>query len=269
MLKFGLIGNPIAHSKSPALFKAAYSSTEMEYSLIEGESVEIAIKKFLDGPYRGINVTSPFKDKVMEYVTNPDRITSLLGSANVLVKSGDPSKRGELLSYNTDYYGVLNTVRELLLKKEVLPENIRKNGIRRVIVVGAGGAGKAAALAMCDAGYKVFLANRSAGKVEEYAKKIGAEYIPLDSLCQYAESADMIIYSLSFLLEQLKEVDLSEKIIFEANYANASLSPDKGIVSGLYIDGRHWLFHQAVPAFLIFTGVEPNELEMRKIVGIE
>lgn len=270
MAKFGLFGSPISHSKSPALFSAGYGDSLHTYSLFETATADEAIELFRSSDILGANVTSPFKDKVMEYVTLPDRISSLLGSANVLIKdySGADGKL-QIRSYNTDYYGVKNTIGEFLSKKELLPEALQSKGISKVAVVGAGGAGKAAALAMCDAGYRVFLVNRSAGKVADFAELAGAEYVPLQESAEVLAQADIIIYSLSFLAPQLEGLDLSGKIIFEANYANASLSPEKGVSSALYIDGRYWLFHQAVPAFELFTGCTPNVLEMRKVMGIE
>ncbi len=270
MARFGLFGSPISHSKSPALFSAGYGDSHHTYSLFETATAEQAIDFFKNSDILGANVTSPFKDKVMEHVTHPDRISSILGSANVLIKGGvDSSGNLEIRSYNTDYYGVRNTIAEFLSKKELLPEALQSKGISKVAVVGAGGAGKAAALAMCDAGYRVFLVNRSAGKVADFAELAGAEYVPLQESAEVLAQADIIIYSLSFLAPQLEGLDLSGKIIFEANYANASLSPEKGVSSALYIDGRYWLFHQAVPAFELFTGCTPNILEMRKVMGIE
>ena len=61
MKKFGLIGHPIAHSQSPALFKAGYGG-KYAYDLIEGEDFEASYQNFLDS-YDGINVTAPFKEK--------------------------------------------------------------------------------------------------------------------------------------------------------------------------------------------------------------
>ena len=258
MARFGLIGNPIAHSKSPALFKAAYSGGD-SYELIETESLEASMDKFLNSDFKGINVTSPYKDVVMMYVTCPDRVSALLGSANVLLK-GDVDVNGkvEIFSYNTDYYGVKNTIGEFV-----------SNEIKSVMVIGAGGAGKAAALAVRDMGYKVYLANRSAGKVAEYAAAIGAEYIPLDAVKEVIGGVDLVIYSLSFLIDGLKGVDLRGKIVFEANYAHPVLAPECGVESRLYIDGKWWLYNQAIPAFELFTGNTPNGLSMRKMIGLE
>ena len=59
MMKFGIIGDPVSHSKSPVLFKAAYAGA-WPYELIEGSDFETSWKKFLE-EYTGINVTAPFK----------------------------------------------------------------------------------------------------------------------------------------------------------------------------------------------------------------
>ena len=268
MARFGLIGNPIAHSKSPSLFAAAYPDKDT-YELIEAENLEKSLQIFMQEDFKGINVTSPYKDLVMEHVAFPDRISYLLGSANVLIK-GETGKDGVplLYSYNTDYYGVKNSVTEFLSKRGERG-GASAGSVEKVLVVGAGGAGKAAALAMKDMGYDVFLANRSAGKIAEFASAIGVEYVPLDMAGKLAKEADIIVYSLSFLIDQLKGVDLSGKAVFEANYAKPSLAPECGVVSGVYIDGKWWLYHQAIPAFELFTGRRPNLLAMRRIIGIK
>ena len=89
MAKFSLIGNPISHSKSPALFKAAYGECEDTYTLLEAPTCKEAITRFTQEGFTGSNVTSPFKDDVMEYISTPDRISATLGSANtILLKDG-------------------------------------------------------------------------------------------------------------------------------------------------------------------------------------
>ncbi|MDO4736097.1 MAG: hypothetical protein Q4B21_03670 [Bacteroidia bacterium] len=250
MLKFGLIGNPISHSKSPALFKAAYPSQEFSYNLIEAPTCAQAMELFNSLEYKGINITSPFKEDIMQYITLPDRVTSLMGCANIAIKED-----GELKSYNSDYYGVKLTLEEVLSGKENL----------KAMVIGAGGAGKAAALACVDLGMETFLANRSASKAAPYAEKIGAKYISLDQIPLYIGNIDLIVYSLSFKIETLKPQSIRGKIIFEANYANPQFSTLEGIE---YISGKYWLYNQAVPAFKLFTGENPDTKAMREIMGL-
>ena len=252
MAKFSLIGNPISHSKSPALFKAAYGECGHTYTLLEAPTCKEAIHRFMEEGYTGSNVTSPFKDDVMEYISLPDRISSTLGSANTILL-----KEGKLHSWNTDYYGVQNTLLEQLDPGNGTP--------LKALVIGAGGAGKAAALAVKDMGMEVYFANRSSHAAKPFAQKIGAEYVGLEQIPLLLEQTDIIVYNLSIAIPQLDGVSLEGKIVFEANYAHPNLA-DKG--ASKYIDGRYWLYNQAIPAFRIFTSQEPCTSAMREIMGL-
>ncbi len=254
MAKCSLIGNPISHSKSPALFRAAYGNGEHTYSLLEAPTCKMAMQRFMEEGYTGTNVTSPFKDEVMEYITLPDIISSTLGSANTIIR-----KEGKLLSYNTDYWGVRNTL------MESVHAPVPGECAARALVVGAGGAGKAAALAARDMGMEVYFANRSSHAAKPFAEKIGVEYIPLNMIPTVLDRCGLVIYNLSMEIAQFSGVSLEGKTVFEANYASPNLK-DKG--AGRYIDGRYWLYNQAIPAFRLFTGEEPDTAAMRKVMGL-
>ena len=133
------------------------------------------------------------------------------------------------------------------------------------LVVGAGGAGKAAALAVKDMGMEVYFANRSSHAAKPFAEKIGAEYIPLDSIPLLLPKTDIIVYNLSMEIDPLKDISLEGKIVFEANYAHPNLN-NKG--AHTYIDGRYWLYNQAIPAFKLFTGEEPCTTAMARVMGL-
>lgn len=267
MKKFGLIGNPITHSKSPALFTAAYSAFPFSYSLIEADTIEKAMARFLSEGFTGINVTAPFKDSVFNYITHPDRVSSLLGSANIILRKGEQGE--ELHSYNSDYYGVKNTIEALIQPSGKVPQLIKQ-----ALVIGAGGAGKAAALAFKDMGIKVFLANRSADKTMEFINKINGtqkenpvQYISLGEIPQYLKKCELIVYSLSIKIAEVENINLSGKIIFEANYAHPIFAQKNGETENyVYISGKHWLYNQAIPAFQLFTEVDPNTEAMKKII---
>ena len=257
MAKFSLIGNPISHSKSPALFKAAYGECEDTYTLLEAPTCKEAITRFINEGYTGSNVTSPFKDDVMEYISTPDRISATLGSANTILL-----KDGKFHSWNTDYYGVQNTLLGQLGEECA----IRPDGTpMKTLVIGAGGAGKAAALAVKDMGMEVFFANRSSHMAEPFARKIGAEYVELEKIPLLLPQTGIIIYNLSMAIPQLNGVSLEGKTVFEANYAHPNLA-DKG--ASKYIDGRYWLYNQAIPAFRTFTSKEPCTAAMREVMGL-
>ena len=97
--KFGLIGYPIAHSLSPALFKAGYDG-KYPYELIETPDFEEAYQRFLDG-YDGINVTAPFKELAFAKADILSDECKAIGATNLLIKTPEGVK-----AYNSDYLGV-------------------------------------------------------------------------------------------------------------------------------------------------------------------
>ena len=99
MKKFGLIGHPIAHSLSPALFKAGYDG-RYPYELIETEDFEEAYRRFLDG-YDGINVTAPFKELAYAKADILSEECRIIKATNLLVRTPEGIK-----AYNSDYLGV-------------------------------------------------------------------------------------------------------------------------------------------------------------------
>lgn len=280
-----LIGYPIAHSKSPALFKAAYPHLNVTYGLIEEPNLEKGMERFLQGGFTGANVTAPFKDTIFRYITRPDRVSALLQSANIILRKGT-----EIESYNSDYYGVRSSIEQLVAGRirytgagsSEEPEILRSFIAERykcALVIGAGGAGKAAALALKELGIKVFLANRSREKTLEFIRVLNtagnnpavqtpaAEYIPLNEISACAGQCGLVVYALSFAIPELAETDLRGKIVFEANYGHPNLqpgNPDSGPY--LYLSGKYWLYNQAVPAFNLFTGVKPDTVAMWEIL---
>lgn len=131
MDRFGLIGHPIAHSLSPALFTAAYGG-KYPYDLIETPDFEEAWARFLAG-YKAINVTAPFKGDAFARVDWCSPECGRVGATNLVVKTPEGTR-----AYNSDYLGVKALLEPL--------------GCRTAAVVGYGGAGKAALAAAEDLG---------------------------------------------------------------------------------------------------------------------
>ena len=89
-MKFGLIGNPIAHSLSPALFRAGYDG-RFPYDLIETPDFEQAYERFLR-EYDGINVTAPFKELAFRKADILSEECRRIGAANLLIKTPEGVK---------------------------------------------------------------------------------------------------------------------------------------------------------------------------------
>lgn len=245
-MRFGLIGHPIAHSLSPALFKAGYEG-RYPYELIEGEDFEESYRKFLE-EYDGINVTAPFKELAFAKADILSPECESVGATNLLVKTPLGVK-----AFNSDFLGVRMWLEEVAA--EVLTEKIS------VLIVGLGGAGKAAAAAAESLGMKVVRMNRT---VKDEKTR------PLDDFKECFREADIIIYNIPTAIQALNELTDKNftpgkpKFILEANYKDPSFG--KEILAKMqtanplarYTGGKTWLLYQAVTGYEIFTGEKPD-----------
>ena len=193
----------------------------------------------------------------------PDKISSFLRCANILVKD---DRQKELRSYNSDYMGVKSIIEIVGKQKE----------LKHIAVVGAGGAGKAAAMAVADCGIELSVINRTnmssfcTGINTLFCRQNGAAH--LASFCSINDyqavslilsRTDMVIYTIPKEAGNMREQLLANpQPLLEANYANPAFSTLYN-EKDLYISGKEWLLRQAVPAFKIFTGAEPCIESMR------
>ena len=244
--RFGLIGHPIAHSLSPALFKAGYEG-RYPYELIEGENFEESYRKFLE-EYDGINVTAPFKELAFAKADILSSECESVGATNLLVKTPQGEK-----AFNSDFLGVRMWLEEVAA--EVLTEKIS------VLIVGLGGAGKAAAAAAESLGMKVVRMNRT---VRDEKTR------PLDDFKECFKEPDIIIYNIPTAIQALNELTDKDftpgkpKFILEANYKDPSFG--KELLAKMqtanplarYTGGKTWLLYQAVTGYDIFTGEKPD-----------
>lgn len=226
MIKFGLIGHPVAHSVSPALFAKAYGG-KWEYDLIDEEVFGIAWKRFLDG-YQAINITAPFKEDAFREVLAcgvMDADIREIGAINIAVKEAD----GKIHGYNSDYLGVLKVLRD------------RGFGPgQTAVVAGFGGAGRAAAAAARVAGMDVVVCNRT---------RHTPEIRPLEELPVLAGIADILIYTLAFPIPGLDTISCPGAIM-EANYRQPCLAGRPG-----YIPGTEWHRAQGETGYPLMTGI--------------
>jgi shikimate 5-dehydrogenase len=281
-MKFGLIGHPIEHSLSPALFKAGYDG-RYPYELIQTDDFEEAYARFLK-EYDGINVTAPFKELAIRKADILSEECQAIGATNLLVKTPEGIK-----AYNSDYLGVRLWIEEISRlaslarndreeaarnDKEETGRNDREEAARndreedgrndrmtRVLIVGLGGAGKAAKAAAESLGFDTSIINRT-----QYTPEIKS----LKDFRQEFLKADIIIYNLPVRINEIDELtqdDLSycgRKVILEANYRNPSF--DKELIAKLkehhhmleYTGGETWLLLQALTGYEIFTGEKPD-----------
>ena len=164
----GLVGDPIVHSLSPAIFNAAFRDfdTELAYVPIPGSDLESSLELATSAGFRGLSVTMPFKEEAARACTELDPLAALIGAVNTLVAEADGWH-----GFNTDASAVV----------EALSASIDLAGAE-VAVVGAGGAARAAVAAIAEAGGRVTVTGRTAGRAEVVAALAAAQAAPVDRL---------------------------------------------------------------------------------------
>ncbi|RLG34812.1 shikimate dehydrogenase, partial [Methanosarcinales archaeon] len=156
---FGVIGDPIGHSLSPEMHNAAYHALGLDCIYLPFHVRAERLRDAIEGAgalgIRGFNVTVPHKVAVMELV-EPDLLARKIGAVNTI-------DFATLKGYNTDVAGITGSL-------ESAGVDLRG---KRVLLLGAGGAARAAAFASIEAGCKLVIANRTRSKGEKLADELG------------------------------------------------------------------------------------------------
>ena len=158
-MEYGLIGRHLKHSFSKEIHESLESYT---YDLVELEENELA--SFLaKRDFKAVNVTIPYKEKVIPYLDELDEISASIGAVNIIVNNN-----GRLIGYNSDVYGFIDLVKK---------SNIEIKD-RHVLILGSGGASKAIKYALNILGAnKIYIASRNDNK----------EYLSYTSIYNYQD----------------------------------------------------------------------------------
>jgi shikimate dehydrogenase len=250
---FAVAGKPVLHSMSPQMHNAAFAAVGIDavYVRLAAESAEDALESAGAAGMSGMNVTSPFKEDMAALVQAGDESVRRLGAVNTVLLHD-----GQTVGYDTDADGVAGALRE--------------NGVavkgRKAVVLGAGGAAKAATLALVEGGADVMVMNRTAGKAEAIAGMLGCGHCALDEGRDALRDADVLVSALS-TGERVIEPGLLKRdiAVLDANYSTeTALARDAKKNGCKTIDGREWLLYQGARAFELFSKREAPVAVMRK-----
>lgn len=165
MKLFGLIGFPLTHSFSEKYFSDKFRKEEIEeckYELYPLENVEDVRFLFeVNKELKGLNVTIPYKESVIEYLDDLDDIAQKIGAVNC-IKIDEIQRVG----YNTDYAGFRDSLKPLLKKHHT-----------KALVLGTGGASKAVVYALNEMGIQTTLVSRKEGTTELTYQQLTKEII--------------------------------------------------------------------------------------------
>jgi shikimate dehydrogenase len=254
----GVIGWPIRHSLSPAIFTAAFAATDLDwaydaYEVAEGEAPEFVAK--VRHELAGLSVTMPHKAAVIPALDDLSQIARDLGAVNCIARDGD-----RLVGHSTDGAGLVDSLR--------LDDGIELSG-RRVVLLGAGGAGRAVARAVGAEGAEVIVVNRSAERAAEAARLAGST-ARVGAVAEVA-GADLVINATSLGMADDERLPLDAallgagQVVVDLVY-HPSVTPllaAAAAVGARVVGGLGMLVHQAAHAFRLWTGEEPPLAAMR------
>jgi len=267
-----VIGDPIAHSKSPIIHKhwLQLAGIAADYRATHVTSEELQTffeQRRADPDWRGCNVTIPHKQAVMPLLDAIDPAAARIGAVNTVVP-----RDGKLIGYNTDYAGFLEPLRPVLKQQHLF---------RMARIFGAGGAAKAVALALHDQGFTVVVGARN----REQARALREGFAPDDSLIasldHFAEPIDfpwddragildVVVNTTSLGMKGNPPLPLDfshvppNAVIYDIVYAplETPLLAEARARGLRTIDGLAMLIGQAAEAFALFFGVAaPREAD--------
>ncbi len=258
--RYAVMGNPIAHSKSPRIHRlfAEQTGQQLVYDaiLVDTGRFPQTVRDFFDNGGRGLNVTVPFKRDAWVLADVLSARAELAGAVNTLMRQQD----GALLGDNTDGAGL---VRDLTVNHRVALDG------QRILVLGAGGAVRGVLKPLLDCQpAAVTVANRTAAKAEELALHFARNRLVRGcGLGELAgESYDVVINGtaagLSDELPQLPEGLLADDaVVYDMMYADKPTAfvrwgRERG--ARLALDGLGMLVEQAAESFLLWRGVRPD-----------
>jgi 3-dehydroquinate dehydratase/shikimate dehydrogenase len=248
---YGLIGNPVAHSRSPEIHNRGLAAAGLPAVYVPFLVDEV--DRFLDLAValgvRGVSVTIPHKEAVMALLQRADRSVSGAGACNTLVRTRN-GWRGE----NTDVHGFLAP----LSRMPVTP--------RRATVVGAGGAARAVTFALRSLGAELLILNRTTERARALARESGATAAGLDEagIARVPDFSELIVQTTSVGLPDNPGDPIAEyafrghELVYDLVYGEG-LTPilQRARNAGCaVIDGTEMLAEQAYEQFRLFTGRE-------------
>src|SRR5437763_6951647 len=199
---YGVAGDPVAHSLSPAIMNAALRRENVNgvYLTLHAKTLKDLLGCVRDIPIHGLSVTMPYKEAILRHLDNTDSHTTKIGACNTVVRAQD----GKLYGFNTDTSGVVRPLEQRITLDKA-----------KVLVLGAGGAARAAVFGLKERGAEVYILNRSAAPAQKLARSARARLLKRAALKK--QTFDVIINATPVGMGNTRESPLNEDEI-QARY---------------------------------------------------
>ncbi len=266
---YGVIGNPVGHSLSPVMHNAALAALGINGAYVPLNVVNVgdALIGLKALGFRGVSITIPHKETILEFLDVVDPVAERIGAVNTLLLKNNPDDGATPVvhGFNTDWLGA----------RMALEEHISLAG-RTVLVAGAGGAAKAVGYGLHEAGAKVLIVNRTEKTGRKLADWLGCGFVSFGELASV--QADILVNTTSVGMvpracDSVIDPDLLPgfKVVMDIVYAplKTRLLQDAEAAGCVVIDGLAMLLCQGAAQFEIWTGQRPPLDVMRQALESE
>jgi 3-dehydroquinate dehydratase / shikimate dehydrogenase len=256
---YGVAGDPIRSSLSPLMLNTAFrrETVNAVYLALQTHNVDDLFKLAREIPIQGLSVTMPLKESVIPFLQRTDPLSAKIGAVNTISRLPD----GKFYGFNTDVAGIVGPLERRLSLRGA-----------KVLVLGAGGAARAAVFGTRDKGADVWIFNRTPETAQKLARQAGAKTIKQDALAK--TPFDVIINATPTGMAGNKTAsiltpeELNARIVFDLVYNPLDtpllrMARQKGLS---VISGVEMFVQQGARQFEIWTGKPAPEEEMLRVV---
>jgi 3-dehydroquinate dehydratase/shikimate dehydrogenase len=256
---YGVAGNPVRHSLSPLMHNIAFRRETVNGVFLPLQTTRIndLLTLTREVPLQGLAITMPFKTEIIKHLAKTDALSQKIGACNTVVRSQD----GKLYGFNTDVAAIIRPLERRLPLKGA-----------KILVLGAGGAGRAAVFGLVEKGAEVFIWNRTAETAKKLARQAKAKTIRREQIAK--SNFDVIINTTPVGMRGVKPASLLEpkelntRLVFDLVYNPIDtplirMAREKGLP---VITGVEMFVHQGARQFEIWTGKPAPEEEMLRVV---
>lgn len=255
----GVVGQPVAHSLSPFIHNAWLEQAGLDGAYVafapkDADGFDALVSAGRAGLIAGVNVTAPFKEQAFASADQVSAAAKLVRSANILA-----FRNGQVHADSSDGVGVLYAL------EQQAPELELKGA--HVVMLGAGGASRAAAGALLQSGARLTIVNRTRQRAEELAADLGGGVSVADDATVLA-TADLVINALS--VKPAVDLDIlpSHAVVMDMTYRPVvtpflEAAQARALTT---VDGLNMLIGQAGAGFEAIFGVAPPDMDMRGLL---
>ena len=261
---YGIIGNPVSHSMSPAIHNAAFIEKGLNnvYVPLKIANIDAFMRECRKIDFQGFSVTIPHKESVLPFLDDLDHTARKIGAINTIV-----NRKGKLTGYNTDCMAAVMGLEYSMKKANETLNN------KKVSIIGAGGAARAIAFGLKEKGCDITIFNRTTERAEKLSHDVKCKFESFEEIHQI--DSDILINTTSIgMFPNVDQTPVPKNIlkegmiVFDAVYNPIETrllreANEKGCHT---VNGLSMFINQAAEQFRLWTNIDPPIGLMSKVV---